>query len=255
MPAGSLAWRPGGAGGPGGDVEVGLGDIDADEDRCRYSWVSVLGAIPACPVLVMRPGGQVTVRDAVGRGSGWRPALFYGLGGPDGATAYHPYPHVMAAGQAAIGNIQGAPLRTVPMRTGPREPRGPPPARSSPASARSRLRRRWWGSRCPCAPGGYHADAVLGLDGGLSPRLQRKACRLAADLSFDRTARAPPGVARRRARRARPCGSIASGRRPASPAGRARRRPPPRASARPRGAGSSPSTPARSTPARRAGAT
>jgi hypothetical protein len=48
------------------------------------------------------------------------------------------------------------------------------------------LRRRWWGSRCPCSPGGYHADAVLGLDGGLSPRLQRKACRLAADLSFDR---------------------------------------------------------------------
>jgi len=27
---------------------------------------------------------------------------------------------------------------------------------------------------------------VLGLDGGLSPRLQRKACRLAADVSFDR---------------------------------------------------------------------
>jgi hypothetical protein len=36
-------------------------------------------------------------------------------------------------------------------------------------------------------PGGYHADALLGLDGGLSPRLQRKAARLAADLSFDRT--------------------------------------------------------------------
>jgi hypothetical protein len=49
------------------------------------------------------------------------------------------------------------------------------------------LRRRWWGSRCPCSPGGYHADAILGLDGGLSPRLQRKACRLAADMSFDRT--------------------------------------------------------------------
>jgi hypothetical protein len=48
------------------------------------------------------------------------------------------------------------------------------------------LRRRWWGSRCPCAAGGYHADALLGLDGGLSPRLQRKASRLAADLSFDR---------------------------------------------------------------------
>lgn len=28
---------------------------------------------------------------------------------------------------------------------------------------------------------------MLGLDGGLSPRLQRKACHLAADLSFDRT--------------------------------------------------------------------
>lgn len=49
------------------------------------------------------------------------------------------------------------------------------------------MRRRWWGARCPCSPGGYHADTLLGLDGGLSPRLQRKACRLAADLSFDRT--------------------------------------------------------------------
>ena len=37
-------------------------------------------------------------------------------------------------------------------------------------------------------PGGHHADATLGLDGGLSPRLQRQACRLAADLSFGRTA-------------------------------------------------------------------
>jgi hypothetical protein len=46
------------------------------------------------------------------------------------------------------------------------------------------LERRWWGSRCPCRPGGYHADATPGLDGGLSPRLQRKACRLVADLSF-----------------------------------------------------------------------
>ncbi len=47
-----------------------------------------------------------------------------------------------------------------------------------------RLRRRWWGSKCPCTPGGYLVDAVLGLDGGLSPRLQTKACRLAADVSF-----------------------------------------------------------------------
>jgi hypothetical protein len=49
------------------------------------------------------------------------------------------------------------------------------------------LKRRWWGSRCPCSPGGYHADATLGLDGSLSPRLQRKACRSAAELSFERT--------------------------------------------------------------------
>jgi hypothetical protein len=49
------------------------------------------------------------------------------------------------------------------------------------------LKRHWWGSRCPCSPGGYHADAAIGLDGGLSPRLQRKACRSAADLSFERT--------------------------------------------------------------------
>ena len=47
-------------------------------------------------------------------------------------------------------------------------------------------RRRRWGSRRPCAPGGYHADAALGLDAGLGPRLQRKACR-GADLSFERT--------------------------------------------------------------------
>lgn len=51
-----------------------------------------------------------------------------------------------------------------------------------------RLRRRWWGSRCPCSPGGYLADATLGLDGTLSPRLHRKACRLAADVSFAKTA-------------------------------------------------------------------
>jgi hypothetical protein len=48
------------------------------------------------------------------------------------------------------------------------------------------VRRRWWGSRCACSPGGYLADELLGLDGGLSPRLQRKACHLAADMSFDR---------------------------------------------------------------------
>ncbi len=40
------------------------------------------------------------------------------------------------------------------------------------------------GSRCPCGLGGDHADAALGLDGGLSPQLQSKARRLAADLSF-----------------------------------------------------------------------
>jgi hypothetical protein len=46
------------------------------------------------------------------------------------------------------------------------------------------LNRRWWGSWCRCAPGGYLADAVLGLDGGLSPRLQAKACCLTADVSL-----------------------------------------------------------------------
>ena len=50
------------------------------------------------------------------------------------------------------------------------------------------LSRRWWGSRCACLAGGYHADVLLSLDGSLSPRLQRKACKLAADVSFAKTA-------------------------------------------------------------------
>jgi len=50
------------------------------------------------------------------------------------------------------------------------------------------MSRRWWGSRCGCVPGGYHADVLLGLDGSLSPRLQEKICRLAADVSFAKTA-------------------------------------------------------------------
>jgi hypothetical protein len=49
------------------------------------------------------------------------------------------------------------------------------------------MRRRWWGSRCACAPGGYHVDALLGIDGSLSPRLQEKTCLLAADVSFRKT--------------------------------------------------------------------
>ena len=48
-------------------------------------------------------------------------------------------------------------------------------------------RRRWWGARCSCAPGGYHVDGLLGIDGSMSPLLQEKACRLAADVSFRRT--------------------------------------------------------------------
>jgi hypothetical protein len=47
--------------------------------------------------------------------------------------------------------------------------------------------RRWWGSRCGCAPGGYHADALIGLEGSLSPPLQEKCCRLGADVSFGKT--------------------------------------------------------------------
>ncbi len=47
------------------------------------------------------------------------------------------------------------------------------------------LVRCWWGQRCPCAtPSGYHVDAQVGLDGYLSHRLQRQACRLSADRSF-----------------------------------------------------------------------
>jgi hypothetical protein len=49
------------------------------------------------------------------------------------------------------------------------------------------MRRRWWGSRCECGPGGFHSDVLLGLDGSLSPRLQEKFCRLAADVSFAKT--------------------------------------------------------------------
>jgi hypothetical protein len=68
-----------------------------------------------------------------------------------------------------------------------RENRGPAARDVLTCVGRVELRRRWWGSRCACAPGGYHADALLGLDGGLSPRLQAKSCRLAADVSFART--------------------------------------------------------------------
>lgn len=40
--------------------------------------------------------------------------------------------------------------------------------------------------RCPdCGAGGYPADARLGVDGYLSPRVLRLACRLAGDRSFD----------------------------------------------------------------------
>ena len=49
------------------------------------------------------------------------------------------------------------------------------------------MRRRWWGARCQCVPGGYRADGVLGIDGSLSPRLQEKICRLAADVPFRKT--------------------------------------------------------------------
>src|SRR4051794_3325864 len=134
----------------------------------------------------MRPGGQVTVRAPVGMKRGVAARAFLRPRWAKGATAYHPYPHVMAAGQAAIGNIQGAPLRQCSCGQA-RENRGPGSREVFTCLGPVALRRRWWGSRCSCSPGGYHADAVLGLDGGLSPRLQRKACRMAADLSFDRT--------------------------------------------------------------------
>jgi hypothetical protein len=46
------------------------------------------------------------------------------------------------------------------------------------------VRRRWWGSRCGCAPLGYGVDAVLGLDGSTTRLLQKHLCRLSADVSF-----------------------------------------------------------------------
>ena len=47
------------------------------------------------------------------------------------------------------------------------------------------LERHWWGNRCACTTtGGYHVDGNLGVNGHLSRRLQQKACRLTADLSF-----------------------------------------------------------------------
>jgi hypothetical protein len=51
-----------------------------------------------------------------------------------------------------------------------------------------KVRRHWWGLRCECVPGGYLIDSVLGLEGSLSPRLQEQTCRLAADVSFAKTA-------------------------------------------------------------------
>ena len=49
------------------------------------------------------------------------------------------------------------------------------------------MRRRWWGARCACIPGGYIVDTLLGIDGSLSPLLQEKTCLLAADVAFRRT--------------------------------------------------------------------
>ena len=47
--------------------------------------------------------------------------------------------------------------------------------------------RRWWASQCPCVPGGFHADGLLGIEGSLSPLLLEKLCYLAADVSFNKT--------------------------------------------------------------------
>jgi hypothetical protein len=47
------------------------------------------------------------------------------------------------------------------------------------------LSRHRWGNRCPCAVDeGCHVDDLIGLDGYLSRRLQRQACRKSADGSF-----------------------------------------------------------------------
>src|SRR4051794_19203850 len=63
------------------------------------------------PSLLCGLGGQVTVRVPVGRGGGGDPRFFTAWRA-SGATAYHPYPHVMAAQEAAVGKIQGVEIHT-----------------------------------------------------------------------------------------------------------------------------------------------
>src|SRR3954454_23739439 len=86
------------------------------------SWVEG----PARPVLVMRPRGpgdcSGSGRDEEGGGG---PRCF-AASRASGATAYHPHPHVMAAREAAIGNIQGghdAPATIGPQAAGYRSQR------------------------------------------------------------------------------------------------------------------------------------
>jgi len=81
---------------------------------------------------------------------------------------------------------KGAPLRRCPCGQA-REDRGAGSREVLTCVGRVGLRRRRWGSRCACAPGGYQADATPGLDGGLSPRPQAKSSRLAAEVSFATT--------------------------------------------------------------------
>ena len=136
------------------------------------------------------------------------------------------------------------------MGTG-RENRGGAPVRSSPASARSPCDGDG-GARVSLVPRAATVPTRCRVSAAAERRVATQACRLAADMSFDRAGEIS-GV-RGVGPASETAGAPASGRRPASPAGKAGRRPPPKASARPREAGSSRSTRARSTPARRAGA-
>ena len=78
---------------------------------------------------------------------------------------------------------KSGPARTCPCG-GHRHNRGPDDREVLTAFGPLTLTRRHFG--CPaCVTAGYPADGLLGLDGYLSPRVLRLACRLTGDQSFD----------------------------------------------------------------------
>src|ERR1043165_6695090 len=93
-------------------------------------------------------------------------------------TASHPTP-------PRSGGKKGAPLRRCECGK-LRENRGIAGKDLLTSLGEVRLQRRWWGNRCACSQVGYLADGVLGLEGRLSLREQKRLCSLAADVSFQK---------------------------------------------------------------------